>query len=140
MKNNFNHQLFVLVLGLFLLSSEFSFGQAVSINATGAAPDAQAILDLSSTTKGLLIPRMTTAQATTLAASLSAGDDGMLVYDTQAKAVKYWNGLVLAWAEIPNTGNVSTTLDAAYDGGGSGLGRVITADACLLYTSPSPRD
>ncbi|MBI4649022.1 MAG: hypothetical protein HY738_21140 [Bacteroidia bacterium] len=33
--------------------------KAVSINETGAAPDASSILDVQSTTKGILFPRMT---------------------------------------------------------------------------------
>ena len=39
------------------------FSQNVGINSTGAAPDASAMLDVSSTTKGFLMPRMTTINA-----------------------------------------------------------------------------
>ncbi|MCF6361269.1 MAG: hypothetical protein L3J29_10975, partial [Cyclobacteriaceae bacterium] len=34
----------------------------VAINTGGAAPDASAVLDVSSTTQGVLVPRMTAAQ------------------------------------------------------------------------------
>lgn len=34
----------------------------VGVNATGADPDASAMLDVSSTDKGMLIPRLTTVQ------------------------------------------------------------------------------
>ena len=119
----------VVTLGIFCLSLS-AFGQTgVSINSTGVAPDPQAILDISSTTKGALLPRMTTAQAATLGASLNAGDDGMIIYDTDAKAYKYWDGAALVWQEIPNVANTGNTLDEAYDEGGAGLGRVITSDA-----------
>ena len=36
--------------------------QSVAINADGSLPDASAMLDVKSTTKGLLFPRMTQAQ------------------------------------------------------------------------------
>ena len=104
------------------LPATFSFGQAVSINGTGTAPDAQSILDITSTTKGVLLPRLTTAQSTTLAASLNAGDDGMIIYDTNIKSYKYWDGVALVWQVIPNVANTGNTLDEAYDEGGAGVG------------------
>lgn len=51
-----------IALGALLFLPTFLFSQGVSINANGASPDAMAIVDISSTTKGLLIPRMTTVQ------------------------------------------------------------------------------
>ncbi|MCF8278032.1 MAG: tail fiber domain-containing protein [Flavobacteriales bacterium] len=80
-----------------------SLGQAVSINSTGAAPDAQSILDISSTTRGVFLPRMTTAQRESLIAPLTtpADNHGLTVYDTSTKSYWYWDGLV--WREIPNT-------------------------------------
>lgn len=101
----------------------------VSINSSGAAPDAQAILDISSSTKGVQLPRLTTAQATTLAGSLNAGDDGMIIYDTDLKAFKYWDGSLLQWVQVGTGAGSASTLDEAYDGGGAGLGRTIDADA-----------
>jgi hypothetical protein len=50
----------ILVL-LFLLSNIIARTQ-VAINTDGALPDSSAILDVNSTTKGLLVPRMTVAQ------------------------------------------------------------------------------
>jgi trimeric autotransporter adhesin len=51
----------------------------MGVNATGAAPATSAMLDVSSTTKGFLMPRMTTAQRTTLGATAI---NGMQVYDS----------------------------------------------------------
>lgn len=119
------------LLATFICVNSQVFGQSVSINSTGTAADAQSILDITSTSKGVLLPRMTDAQATTLALSLDAGDDGMIIYvtDNSIKAFKYWDGQGLTWRTMPNTSNIVTTLDGAYDGLGSGAGRVITADA-----------
>jgi hypothetical protein len=64
--------------------------QNVGINATGAAPDASAMLDVVSTTRGALIPRMTTAQRTAIAAPAT----GLFVYDTTLGAFLYWDGTV----------------------------------------------
>ncbi len=52
--------------------------QGVAVNATGAAADTSAMLDVSSTTKGILVPRMTATQR--LAIPLPA--TGLLVYQT----------------------------------------------------------
>jgi len=45
-----------------LLISASVFAQNVDINSDGASPDASAILDVKSTSKGFLAPRMTAAQ------------------------------------------------------------------------------
>ena len=101
----------------------------VSINSTGTAPDAQAILDIDSRNKGVLLPRLTTGDITTLEASLDANDDGMIIYDVSAKVFKYWDGSILDWQTLINNIGPNNTLDQAYDQGGAGAGRIIVADA-----------
>ena len=55
--------IFLAVLTLnFELETLNSFSQNVGINVAGTVPDNSAILDVSSTTKGLLLPRMTTTE------------------------------------------------------------------------------
>lgn len=58
----------------------FSAAQAqnIGINSTGATPDASAMLDVASTTSGILIPRMTAAQRT----GITSPAKGLLVYQT----------------------------------------------------------
>ena len=51
----------IFVLVSLLASLQLGYGQ-VAINTTGSAPDVSAMLDISSTSKGILIPRMTLAQ------------------------------------------------------------------------------
>jgi hypothetical protein len=63
----------------------------VSVNESGAAANSKSILDISSTTKGLLVPRMTTTQRNTFATSLGAGEKGMIVYDTDLNKYYYWD-------------------------------------------------
>jgi hypothetical protein len=72
--------------------------QNVGINATGAAPDAGSLLDISSTTKGLLIPRVSIANLATIAPVTGSATTSMLVYNTNAGTglgYHYWDGA--AW-------------------------------------------
>jgi hypothetical protein len=82
---------------LFLFSlfiTGVSFSQNVAINSTGALPAASAMLDITSTTSGLLIPRMTSAQKTAIAAPAT----GLIVYDVTLNAFWYYNGT--AWVPL----------------------------------------
>lgn len=66
-----------------------AFSQSVSINNNAAVADTSAILDVSSTAKGLLIPRMTAAQKTTIANPAT----GLLIYQTDGSTgFYYYNG------------------------------------------------
>jgi microcystin-dependent protein len=55
-------------------------------------PDAHSILTIVSTTKGVLPPRLTTAQQTTLASTLTTGEAGMLVADAGSGNILGWTG------------------------------------------------
>src|ERR1700722_10060978 len=68
-------------------------------------PDSHAVLDISSTTKGVLFPRLTAAQQTTLAGSLSAAERGMMVTDATPGHLMVWTGS--AW-ETPAAGTAYT--------------------------------
>lgn len=57
----------MLLLFSIILFSINGMSQSVSINQTGALPDSSAMLDVSSSSKGLLIPRMTKAQRDAIA-------------------------------------------------------------------------
>ena len=69
--------------------------QGVAVNATGAAADTSAMLDVSSTTKGILVPRMTASQR--LAIPLPA--TGLLVYQTDGSA-GYYSYTGSAWQPL----------------------------------------
>jgi hypothetical protein len=60
-------------------------GNTVAIGYGSTAPDTNAILTLNSDSKGLLLPRLTTAQITT---NLSSATDGMMVYDSTTMSFK----------------------------------------------------
>jgi hypothetical protein len=95
---------------LALTFSNFVKAQSVAINITGATATASSILDISSTTLGLLIPRMTTGNRNAIATPAT----GLLVYDTSLNLFYYYNGT--AWVPLFNstlgwslTGNALST-------------------------------
>lgn len=108
-----------------LIGASSVHGQTgVSVNTTGAAPDASSILDISSTDKGVLFPRV--ADHTSLTPTNNS-DDGLFVYDTTTDSYWYWDASVNSWKEVPNADDLAAivvSLDEAYDGG-----RTINADA-----------
>jgi len=72
-----------------LTLSVTAWSQGVGINETGTNPDPSAILDVQSTTQGMLTPRMTEAQRTAIATPAN----GLLVYQTDATLGFYfYNG------------------------------------------------
>lgn len=92
--------------------------QNVGIGTT--TPDNSALLDLTSTSKGILAPRMSTAQRTAIVAPAT----GLLVYDTSLQQFWYFNGTI--WVAITGGGGGSCyTLQQSYDCGGPGAGRNI---------------
>lgn len=101
------------LIGVALLISTNSSAQNVAINATGAAPNASAMLDITSTTMGVLIPRMTTAQRGAIAAPAT----GLQVYDTTTGSFWYFNGTIwvqfatgtAGWALLGNAGTNPAT-------------------------------
>ena len=128
--------------------------EGVAINNDGSAPDGSAILDLKSTTKGILIPRMTESQRTLI----SNVATGLLVYQTDGTSGFYfYNGS--AWVSLSEdgagwglSGNAGTTNGTDFIGTTDAQdldirtnnvvrtritqkGQIETLNTCLLYTS-----
>jgi microcystin-dependent protein len=89
---------------LFLAGFQQATAQT-SIGMGTTTPDSHAVLDISSTTKGVLFPRLTVAQQTTLAGSLGAAEKGMMVTDSLTGHLVVWTGT--AW-ETPAAGTTYT--------------------------------
>lgn len=91
----------------------------VGINTDNSAPQPSAMLDVKSTEKGILIPRMTEVQKN----GISNPATGLLVFQTNGTSgFYYYNG-----TEWENLG-ARNSLDNAYDEGGPGAGKEIIAD------------
>ena len=108
------------------------FAQGVGINSSNADPDASAILDISSTNKGILVPRVSIG-AIGASSPVSSPATGLLVWNTNSSisggngiGFYYWNGSQWKYLSSIDSRN---TLDQAYDMGGSGAGRSVSADA-----------
>lgn len=87
-------KLFALVIVLYATSK--CPAQNIGIGTT--SPNAKAILDISSTTRGILIPRMTTSQRF----AISTPPNGLIVYDTDKNELYHYNGT--SWLVILNGG------------------------------------
>ena len=93
------------------------YSQNVSINSTGSLPDASAMLDISSTTSGFLLPRMTTAQQNAIGSPAT----GLLIYNTTTgyfmvntgtPGSPVWTPLAFnnkEWSILGNSGTVDGT-------------------------------
>lgn len=109
----------VVMLSLAFLTTPILTAQNIGVNATGAAPDAGAMLDISSTNKGLLIPRVNITNLATIAPITGSATVSMLVYNTNAttgQGYYYWNGATWvrlstgdAWQLTGNAGTNATT-------------------------------
>lgn len=86
--------LFFAVLVFLTFGTTGTLKAQVAINEDGTSPHAAAMLDIKSTTKGFLLPRMTTAQRNTLSGIATAG---LVVYDTDLHKMFSHNGT--SWDE-----------------------------------------
>ena len=77
----------VFILFLFF-TTVVSVAQSVAINTDGSTADASAILDIKSTAKGLLIPRMTSGERIAIAAPAN----GLMVFDITTNQCWLYNG------------------------------------------------
>lgn len=85
---------FNLLIALIIFGSGKCIAQSVAINTDNSDADASAILDVKSISKGVLFPRMTTAQRN----AISTPASGLLVYDTDVANFFFFDGSV--WGTI----------------------------------------
>jgi hypothetical protein len=87
------------IYALVMLICSFTFtaiGQ-VGINNDGSAPDSAALLDLKSTNKGFLPPRLSTAQR----GQIPSPPPGLMIFNTDCAEYQYYNGSV--WKTLGNS-------------------------------------
>lgn len=99
MRNQFN---FLLLLLLSLYS--VSLSAQVGINANNELPDASVMLDVKSTDKGILVPRMSVAQRD----GITDPATGLLVFVNTDSSFYYFDGT--AWSKLMG-GNISALTD-----------------------------
>src|SRR6478736_3832368 len=87
-------------LVIVLLSSIFnSEASAQNVGIGTTSPNASAQLDITSNSKGLLIPRLTTTQR----GAIVSPAKGLIVYDSTSQVIFYYDGAV--WQGVSNSGN-----------------------------------
>jgi len=79
-----------LIILLAIFTTIATMAQSVGINTDGSTADTSAMLDVKSTTKGFLPPRMTAAERDLIASPAA----GLTIYNTTLKSVEVWNGTV----------------------------------------------
>ncbi len=87
------------------------YAQNIAINELGLLPDTSALLDLSSTTKGFLAPRMTTSQQNTLLLPAN----GLMIFNTTENTFKVNRGTPAApnWTTLGyGSGSTTNTLSS----------------------------
>jgi len=103
MKSNYVMLKAAVLLFVFTMFTNVLPAQTVSVtDDDGYSPASSAMLDVKSTDKGMLIPRMTTAQRN----AITSPAEGLFVYDTDEKIFYYYNGT--EWVDMP-TKNVAST-------------------------------
>ncbi len=108
MKNIHTILIIWLSLGLLVNTPLKSYGQNenVGISDTPIVPHPSSILEVNSTTKGLLIPRMTSVQRQNIANPA----DGLLVFDTDSACIVFYRAVPDQWYSLCNiTGSVGPT-------------------------------
>ena len=85
----------VFISAAIIIATNLAFSQGTAINTTGATADNSAMLDVSSTSQGLLIPRMTETNRV----GIGSPATGLMVYQTDVvKGFYYYNG----WRRLRN--------------------------------------
>lgn len=104
-------KLFVLFILGYMIAQN-TFGQGVAINTTGARPDSSAMLDVSDTSKGILIPRMTMAQRNLIPSPANS----LLIFQTdQDSGYYYYNAPSSTWLKFgTNSSNAQTPIIRTY--------------------------
>lgn len=112
-----------IALAVCLLTGTIAFSQ---VGIGTAIPNASSVLDLQSTTQGLLAPRMNTAERLAIVSPA----ESLLVYDTTEKGFYFFNSTTTSWIKLGNDASakrsnyklVKSAADLAQelvDGGGS---------------------
>jgi Chaperone of endosialidase len=118
----------IVFLGLIPIKS---FAQ-IGINSTNAAPSPNAMLDVSSTNKGVLFPRISSS------GSIASPTAGLLFYNTTTNKFNHFDGTAWQESTFGNQWNVNGSA-ISYSGGNVGIGTATPAAQLNIFDNSSPR-
>lgn len=95
------------IISIFILTLPSILNAQNNVGIGTISPHPTALLDLTATDKGVLIPRMTTMERMTIPSPAF----GLLVFDVNTGSFWFYNGVSAAWVEILS-GTVKTLADA----------------------------
>jgi hypothetical protein len=102
--------------------------QSMGISSTSITPDASSILEIRTTTKGVLIPRMTKAERDLI----NFPANGLMIYNTSASRFNFYNGS--AWVILVSDSAVYLSVDAGSPITTSSTSDVVISD--MTQTAP----
>ena len=133
--------LFILLLFSTLVGKTFAQEFSAGINTDD--PNQYAVLHLVAPNgnQGLLLPKLTTNQRTSLSTALGASENGLMVYDQELNQIYFWNGgsWISLIQTISKTGNTITLRDGGSIAIGEGvptLGQVLEWDGNNWIPAP----
>jgi microcystin-dependent protein len=92
------------------------------------SPNSKALLDLQSSTRALMLPRMTTATKNTYTTGMGATHKGMVLFDSTLNQLQVWDGA--AWRSYTYTGtapvNVNPTTNTVALNPGTAVGDLLS--------------
>tara|TARA_B100000795_G_scaffold259675_1_gene234849 strand:+ start:3764 stop:5089 length:1326 start_codon:yes stop_codon:yes gene_type:complete len=110
----------LMILLILSFSNHKISAQSMGISSTSITPDPSSILEMRTTTKGVLIPRMTTAERDLI--SLPA--NGLMIYNTSTSRFNFYNGST--WVVLVSDSSAYLSVDA-----GSTLTTSSTSDVAI---------
>lgn len=116
--------LFTSFISLITISAK---AQSMGISSSSITPDASSILELRTTSKGFLIPRMTQTQRD----AISAPATGLIIYNTTTNAFNFYNGT--SWTAL-TSGSAGTVTSASVTTANGFAGTVATSTTTPAIT------
>ncbi|MCX6265926.1 MAG: hypothetical protein NTW16_01015 [Bacteroidetes bacterium] len=122
------------LIAMLLFVVSISAQAQVGINSTGADPDSSAMLDIISTNRGILIPRLTETERNAIANPA----DGLLIYQTNGLyGFYFYKSDLMAWIPLLQNHESDPYLFGNFDFSGSSTGDLLKFDG-TKYVKSTP--
>ncbi|MFT6443253.1 MAG: hypothetical protein ACJASQ_002307 [Crocinitomicaceae bacterium] len=117
----------ILLLALFFNASN-TYAQSMGISGIAIIPDPSSILEMRTTTKGMLIPRMTEAERDLI----SSPANGLMAYNTSTNQFNFYDGI--NWIALMSNSNSDLTGEVTSVGNATTLGSFTSTSLSTALT------